>query len=284
MEEKKELQEINGKPLTRSQIELIKRTVAKNTSDDEFKIFLHMAKKHELDPFLKQIWCIKFGTDPAQIFTSRDGFLDIAHRSNKFDGMETKVEKTAEGFEITFYNRKTKLYETFKSDFQYVSTTTVYRKDYKYPFIVTVYEEEYSTGRNLWTTKRRTMIGKVSESQCLRKAFSISGIYAPEERGQDIVVEAKETELKAEAVETKDHNFLEYIITEIQRGHLIWNSVSNILEELEYIDKDAKLYQIKKVISDLKIDEIQPIKDKINILLQENKEKTSENLFSEDEK
>jgi hypothetical protein len=48
-----------------------------------------------------------------------------------------------------------------------------------------VWEEEYSTGIDNWDRKRRTMISKVAESQCLRKAFSISGIYAPEETGED---------------------------------------------------------------------------------------------------
>ena len=281
MEEKKEVEKINGKQLTDKQKSLIKRTVAKGISDDEFIIFLHMARKYALDPFLKQIWCIKFGQDPAQIFTSRDGFLDIAHRSGHFDGMDPpKIEKINEPFEISFFNKRTKLTEVKKYDFEYSSTTTIYRNDMKHPFVVTVYESEYSTGRNLWTMKRRTMIGKVSESQCLRKAFSISGIYAPEERGQDIVVEVKEPELKAEIVETKDHNFLEYVENEIRRKHLTWIDVSHELGDL--IKPDWGLNEMREVLRNLKADEIQPIKDNINLIIKANAENTATDLFPGD--
>ena len=99
-----------------------------------------------------------------------------------FDGLETKIERIDEPFSVRYkaYND----WKEFKSDFQYMATTTVYRKDMSHAVSVTVYEEEYSTGRNLWTSKRRTMIGKVAESQALRKAFSISGLYSPEEMSQ----------------------------------------------------------------------------------------------------
>jgi hypothetical protein len=44
--------------------------------------------------------------------------------------------------------------------------------------------KEYSTGKALWASKPKTMLIKVAESQALRRAFSISGIYSPEEMGQ----------------------------------------------------------------------------------------------------
>jgi hypothetical protein len=50
----------------------------------------------------------------------------------------------------------------------------VWRKDMSHPFEVRVYASEYSTGKNLWKDKPRTMIQKVAEAQCLRRAFSIS--------------------------------------------------------------------------------------------------------------
>lgn len=280
--EKKEIETINGKVLTDNQKLLIKRTVAKDVTNDEFIIFLHMARKYNLDPFLKQIWCIKLSEySPAQIFTSRDGFLDIAHRSGHFDGMAPpEIVRIEEPFEIEFYNKKTKLKEVKKYDFQYSSTTTVYRNDMKHPFVVTIYEDEYSTGRNLWLTKRRTMCGKVSESQCLRKAFSISGMYAPEERGQDIIVEVKETKLQAEPIEVKDHNFLEYVESEIRRKTINWIDVQHELKDR--LPENASLPDIKEVIKNLKTDEVQPIKEKLNIIIQENKDKTANTLFESD--
>lgn len=54
-------------------------------------------------------------------------------------------------------------------------------------YTATVYFKEYTTGRNLWTTKPRTMIAKVAEMHSLRSAF-------PEEMAQQYVEEEMESE------------------------------------------------------------------------------------------
>lgn len=140
---------------------LIQETVAKGTTESEFKLFLYTAAKYQLDPLVKQVWCVKYDAkSPAQIFCGRDGFLSIAHRSGQFDGMESGTKMI---------------------DGELYGWCTVYRKDMDHPFTVEVPLSEYNTGRNLWKDKPRTMIQKVAESQALRRAFDISGIYSPEE-------------------------------------------------------------------------------------------------------
>jgi len=173
-------------PWSKEQIELIKRTVAKGASDDELKLFLHLASRYDLDPFTRQIWFIKYGDD-AHIFTGRDGFLHIAHRSGAFNGMNTTLREEPIGFEIRYYNRKEKKVETLKRPSQFVATCTVYRKDMEQPFVCEVWESEYSTGQGLWPTKRRVMIQKVAEASTLRRAFDISGLYLPEEVSENEV-------------------------------------------------------------------------------------------------
>lgn len=167
-----------------SQIDLVKRMYAKGATDDEFKLMSHIAVKYELDPLVKQIWLVKYGTQPASIFTGRDGFLSIAHRTGQFAGMSTEVVKVDEKIEVV-KSRKNfkgeKITNVVKREWQYKAVCTVRRKDTPHPFIVEVYEEEYTTAENLWQTKPRTMLGKVAESQCLRKAFDIAGLYSPEE-------------------------------------------------------------------------------------------------------
>lgn len=167
-----------------AQIDLVKRMYAKDATDDEFKLMSHIAVKYELDPLVKQIWLVKYGTQPASIFTGRDGFLSIAHRTGKFAGMSTEVVKVDEKIEVV-KSRKNfkgeKITNVVKREWQYKAVCTVRRKDTPHPFIVEVYEEEYTTAENLWQTKPRTMLGKVAESQCLRKAFDIAGLYSPEE-------------------------------------------------------------------------------------------------------
>ena len=142
-------------------LRLIRDMFAKGATDNEFGVMIELANRYQLDPFSRQIWLVKYGDSPAQIFAGRDGYLAIAHRSGVFDGMEADAAKDADG-EIYGWCR-------------------VWRKDMSHPFEVKVYASEYSTGKNLWKDKPRTMIQKVAEAQCLRRAFSISGLYSPEE-------------------------------------------------------------------------------------------------------
>jgi phage recombination protein Bet len=147
---------------------LIRQTVAKGASDAEFKLLLYTASKYDLDPLVKQIWCVKYGDKPAAIYTSRDGFLHLAHKSGQFDGMET----------VATHNGKGELAG---------AKCTVWRKGFSRPFVVEVALSEYfvkqnSDGKpNQWAIRPETMIKKVAESQCLRRAFDISGLYEPGE-------------------------------------------------------------------------------------------------------
>lgn len=143
--------------------QLIHNTVAKGCTENEFALLLYQAKILKLDPLRKQIWAVKYGDQPALIFIGRDGFLQIAHRSGQFDGMESGV--TGVPGEL-------------------VGWAKVYRNDMQHPFSVEVQEKEYSTGKGNWLKMPRTMIQKVAESQALRKAFAISGVYSPEEIDQ----------------------------------------------------------------------------------------------------
>ena len=143
---------------------LIKAKVAPDATNTEFELLMYLANKYNLDPLLKQIWLVKFGDKPAQIYAGRDGFLEIAHRSGHFDGMETVVHFDDD-------KKPTK------------AVCTVWRNDMTHPIKSDVLFSEYSTGMNLWKTKPAVMIGKVAESVALRKAFSVSGLYSPEEMG-----------------------------------------------------------------------------------------------------
>ena len=143
---------------------LIKAKVAPDATNTEFELLMYLANKYNLDPLLKQIWLVKFGNSPAQIYAGRDGFLEIAHRSGHFDGMET----------VVFFDEDKKPIN---------AVCTVWRNDMTHPIKSDVLFKEYTTGKNLWATKPAVMIGKVAESVALRKAFSVSGLYSPEEMG-----------------------------------------------------------------------------------------------------
>jgi len=151
--------------LDEKKIALIKAKVCPNCTNTEFELLMYMADKYKLDPLLRQIWAVKFGDSPAQIYAGRDGFLEIAHRSGHFDGMTTEVKMSEDGKVPVF------------------AICTVWRNDMTHPFTSNVLFKEYNTGKSLWTSKPAVMIGKVAESVCLRKAFSVSGLYSPDEMG-----------------------------------------------------------------------------------------------------
>ena len=72
------------------------------------------------------------------------------------------------------------MWEDFKD---LVATSKVFVKGIDHPFIVTVNYSEYvqkkHTGEvtKFWSDKPQTMLKKVAESQVLRKAFDITGLY-----------------------------------------------------------------------------------------------------------
>lgn len=275
--------------LPKEKVELLKRTVAKGITDDEFQIFLALAQKYDLDPFARQIWCVKYDkNEPASIFTGRDGFLHLAHMSGKFDGMETKVRKENEPLIIKDRYGKISL----NSDFQYVATCTVYRKDMNHPITVEVWEEEYNTGNRFWRTKRRTMIQKVAESQALRRAFDISGLYAPEEFGfaeaklaDDVEIEEEQQiakEKSDEVLEKLKKITGEDISTEEPQNEDNVEEIKGILEEEETVEEAPDYFGDEVVNNNLateaQIKKLFALLHKITKINGKDKDKVIENI------
>lgn len=156
------------------ELQLVKDISAKGCTDTEFKLLVYTAKLYGLDPLKKEIWAIKYGSSPANIMAGRDGFLSIAHRSGKFNGMKTEF-KPSEKTEVPGI-------KTAGIDMDSTATCTVYRKDMANPISVTVQMREYYNMVNpVWKSKPITMLCKVAEAQALRKSFNVSGLYDPDE-------------------------------------------------------------------------------------------------------
>jgi len=157
---------------TPEQVNLIKTTIAKDCSDDEFKLFLYQCKRTGLDPLTRQIYAIK-RSGRMTIQTSIDGFRVIAERSGTYAGQDEPVF-------------------TYKADGTSIlkCAVTVYRFAHgqRYPAGVGVafYDEYYPNPMNLQKTLKHTMIAKVAEALALRKAFpqDLSGLYTGDEMQQ----------------------------------------------------------------------------------------------------
>jgi phage recombination protein Bet len=146
-----------------------------------------VARELCLNPITREIFFVsrrqKVGdkwVSKVEPMVGRDGFLSIAHRTNKFAGIET-----------TTGIREVPQLESgqWKLKPQLVAECTVWRKDSSKPFTAQVAYNEYcqktAEGQltRFWAEKPETMLKKVAESQALRKAFNIHGVYCPEELG-----------------------------------------------------------------------------------------------------
>ncbi|PUU86980.1 phage recombination protein Bet [Halanaerobium sp.] len=159
--------------------ELLRRTVCKNASDDEFKVFLHVAESYGLDPFNGELFFWKDKKDRTTIMTSRDGYLSIANRNEAFDGLISDVVRANDEFKRTTTGIEHK-YGSDRGDIV-GAYALVYRKDRKYPVYVFAPYDEYNGYNSVWNRYPSAMILKVAESMSLKRAFSVSGLVSQEE-------------------------------------------------------------------------------------------------------
>ena len=168
---------------TPQQVDVIRRTVAKDASNLELQMFLHLAKKYDLDPFAREIWCINMaGT--VKIITARDGYLKIASSNPHFKGLESDVVYENDNF--------TKQNDYIKHSYQAVNRgnivgayALVYRDDRIRPSYFFAPMKDYDKQKNCWTQYPHAMIVKVAESMALKRAFPISGLCTVEELTAD---------------------------------------------------------------------------------------------------
>ena len=163
------------------QIETIKKTVAIGASNEELDMFLSLARTYDLNPFLKEIWCIKMG-GRAIITTSRDGYLRIANRDQHFRGLVSDAVYSNDRFAKT----KDGVDHSYSSGDrgQIVGAyALVYRDDRIYPSYFFAPFKDYKKG-GTWDQYPHAMIIKVAEAMALKRAFAISGLTTDAEIGE----------------------------------------------------------------------------------------------------
>lgn len=177
--------------LTRSQVDLIKRTVAKGASDDELRLFVQVCKGANLNPFLRQVhlvprWDSKLGAEVRAIQVGIDGFRAVAESSGAYAGNDDPIFDGEHEIPYTKYENKKPI--DSKLTVPAKATVTVYKlmDGQRYGFTATARWEEYYPGQKMgfqWHIRPYLMLGKCAEALALRKAFPklLSGMYAAEE-------------------------------------------------------------------------------------------------------
>lgn len=163
----------------REKIETVKQTVAKGATDAQLEMFLTLAEKYSLDPFLKEIWFVP----NVGILTGRDGYLKIAQRDPDFDGIVSAAVCEGDEFAIEPITPTVQHRFGAKRGAVIGAYALVFHKKRR-PSLCYAPMSEYKKGSSVWATYQSAMICKVAEVLALKRQFGISGLVTEEEVGQ----------------------------------------------------------------------------------------------------
>jgi len=165
----------------------IKMLYAPNLTDREFQMFVGLGKALGANPFLREIWAIKYNKDQsAQIFLGRDFYRKKAQELPEYDGHIADAVYEKDLFEVENGIPRHR-YSNGDRGRLIGAYCIVYKKNIRIPFFRFVRIEEYSTNVSSWKKMPETMIVKVAEAQGLRGAFQsiFRGTYSEAENWID---------------------------------------------------------------------------------------------------
>ena len=197
----------------------VKQIYGAKLNAQEWNIFLAIGKLTGLNPYLREIYAVKYGQKSAQIFVGRDGYRKSAQKHAQYD--YHIVEAVHENDEIEMVNNEIAHKKKFagagrivgayclckrkgssKANYIFVRFAEYYQGAFEFKMVEG--KPDYSTakrkqrrskynnqvtdmGLTLWDTKPETMIKKVAEAQGLRMTFQelFAGTYDESEQWQD---------------------------------------------------------------------------------------------------
>lgn len=235
---------------TSRQLDTIKRTVARDTNEDEFNLFIEYARAKQLDPFSKQIIAVVYSKDDAvkrkmTIIVTQDGQRVLASRCRDYRPAETEPEFVYD--------------ETLKGPTNPLGivkvTTTLWKQDSAgtwHPVKGWAYWDEYAPLRDEWAydqeaNKRkptgkttldasgnwpkmgRVMIAKCANMVALRAGWpeTFAGLYGEEEMELAKVLDQTASEM-----------------VEAEREHRRMKSIAMSDDEYPFVDHEGTLTYI----------------------------------------
>jgi phage recombination protein Bet len=174
-----------------AEIDLLKKTVAKDCTDEEFSLFMLVCKKKKLDPFTKQVYCIKWprthGPAEMVIIVGIGGYRSMAARSHRRDFGGTGEPKWTFNDPTLGVQGKTPAGRRIPDSV----TVEAFRRKGDRVGAATVFWEEFApvdlkaNRSDFWNRMPKHMLAKCAEAHALRKVFpDLSDIYSEEEMSQ----------------------------------------------------------------------------------------------------
>lgn len=160
---------------------------AETVTDQEIVMFMSLCKFQHLNPFLREAYLIKYGTQPATIVTGKSALEKRAARCKNFEGFSAGVIVIDHNGELKYRDGCLVL----NGEELVGGWCDIHVTGFKVPVRAEVSLNEYigrkkdGTVNAQWAGKPATMIRKVAKMQALREAFpeDFAGMYSAEEIG-----------------------------------------------------------------------------------------------------
>lgn len=196
---------------TGKQLALIRRTVAKDTNEDEFNQFIHICRHSRLDPLRRQVYCFVFNKHKPEwrqmtVVTAIGGYRAIADRTGNYrpDAQAPRIT-----YDDAAKNPQTNPLGLIRAE------VTVYKHAHGewFPAIGEAYWDEYvplkdgviDSKKTGWIKMPRIMLPKCAEANAIRKAWpdDFAGLEVEEEVDRRHTLDLSATEIADEAVKTE---------------------------------------------------------------------------------
>ena len=158
-------------------------------TEQEIVMFMNLCRFQHLNPFLREAYLIKYGSQPATIVTGKAALEKRAARCRNFEGFEAGVVVVSRAGELEYRSGSLVL----DGEELVGGWCDIHVTGFKVPVRAVVSLNEYvgrkkdGTVNAQWQGKPATMIRKVAKMQALREAFpeDFQGMYSAEELGAD---------------------------------------------------------------------------------------------------
>lgn len=248
--------------ITQEHKEILKNSLAKDLSAEEFEVFIMACNKTKLDPFMRQIYAVKRNSKNADgtwspkmtVQTGIDGYRLIAERTERYaPGQDATYVYDDKGTLVssTAYIKK----QTRDGTWHDVSASA-HMEEYCQCYVDKKTGQKVPTG--MWVNMPRTMLAKCAEALALRKAFpaEMSGVYTKEEMSQaDIEDTSPQIKLADQIrclLDECDENYRNWVYSHMKEQYKAETLSQLPMEILDRVQKAVlnKIEQKKKQVQD----------------------------------